>query len=500
MIVVAVHAVVLPVLYYRLEVVVRRSHMTVFVQHVRTLTRNLAEELELGDALDSRQRVVDMLDLTMLNGDGTYAVLIDNGHEIRGSLNTNNVHWSPRQDFDASIDRHRTYFVSLPISRPGHTAELRLGFDKQPMIDEIDFAMQQTFWALLTYLLIISTVAVAWSYRLSQPVVQLQRIARQIAGGDYARSLRLRTGIRELHDLGGDLENMRKELVGMNERLRAEMQEREHAEERHRALEVRFRHRQRLETVGTLAGGVAHEFNNVLLPILLFTEAALAETPENSPAHQDLKEILTAACRAKEVVDKILMFSRDAGAPQIEWIDLAPVVQEAAKLFDALIPSTVELRIEASAAYPRVRADAALTVQLIMNLCTNAYQALRGGVGVVTVSLSMSADSAQAHDNTAGLGHLVLTVSDTGHGMDPATIERMFEPFFTTREVGLGNGLGLSVVHGIAESFGATIMVDSEVGRGTTVRVLFPVREGSPHGAGSAANQSLPDATMGVET
>jgi signal transduction histidine kinase len=477
LIVVAIHALVLPALYYGLGVIVRRNQSELFIQHVRTLARNLAEELELGDALDSRQRVRDMLDLAVLNGDGIYAELIDNGQSIRSSLAPGDVHWSGRQDFDFVRGSDAAYFIELPIARPGHTGQLRLGFDERPTIEQIQLAMRQTFWVLAAYLCLAILAAAAWGYQLARPVAKLQRISRRIASGDYGQSLRLRTGIRELHELGSDLENMRKELVGVNERLRAEMRDKERAEERQRDLESRLRHRQRLETVGTLAGGIAHEFNNVLLPIVLYTELALAESPAHSPVHQDLQEVLASVSRARDVVDKILTFSRTAGAPKLEWIDLEPVVRQALRLFGALVPASLELRAELAGPYPPVRADAALTVQLIMNLCTNAYHALGEAPGTVTVGLGRSPTRPGTGGAPAPSGYVVLSVTDTGEGIDPAVVERIFEPFFTTREVGRGTGLGLSVVHGIVESFGAAIHIETALGCGTTFRVFFPAGE-----------------------
>ena len=477
LVVVAMHAVVLPALYYGLSFVVNRNHVDVFIQHVRSLSRNLAEELELGDALDSRQRVLDMLDLTVLNGDGSYAELVDNGQPIFSNLNARGARWPGMQDFSFGRRGDHIYFIEIPVSRPGHVADLRLGFDEQPTIDQIQLAMHQTVLVLAVYLCIAVIIAAAWGYHLTRPVVKLQLASRSIARGDYAHSLRLESGVRELHDLGGDLEEMRKELVGVNERLRAEMLENERAAERHRKLENRLRHRQRLETVGTLAGGVAHEFNNVLLPIVLYAELALADTPADSVAHGDIKEVLVSANRARDVVNKILTFSRDAGAPKLKAIDLEPVVREALRLFSALIPPSVDLRARLQGPYPLVKADAALTIQVIMNLCTNAYHALVDAVGVVSVELQCREEQAVAGTDVPAREFVVLSVADSGGGMDAATAERIFEPFFTTRNVGTGTGLGLSVVHGILESFGATITVDTAVGRGTTFKVTFPVVE-----------------------
>src|SRR5882672_9612587 len=335
---VGVHAIVLPALYYGFNIVVTRSDTDLFVQHVRTLSRNLAEELELGDALGSPQRVANLLDQAVINGDGVFAALVDNGQEIQSELNSPGVHWLGRQDFTFRFDTDQIYFIALPISRPDHIAELRLGFDERPTNEQIQSAMRRTLWVLVIYLFISLTAAMVWSHSLSRPVVQLQRSSRKIARGDYAQSLRVKTDILELHDLGSDLEYMRNQLVGVNERLQMEMSEKVRAQEHRHELESRLRHRQRLETVGTLAGGIAHEFNNVLLPIVLFAEAALQDLPRDSASRGDLERVMTSARRAKNVVQKILTFSHVLGDTALAPIDLRSVVSESITLFSALAP------------------------------------------------------------------------------------------------------------------------------------------------------------------
>jgi signal transduction histidine kinase len=147
------------------------------------------------------------------------------------------------------------------------------------------------------------------------------------------------------------------------------------------------------------------------------------------------------------------------------------VVSEGLNLFSALARPSVEIRTEIDAAIPLVKADATLALHLVINLCTNAYQAMAGAEGVLTVGLR-SREKADA--GAVAQSGVEFWVSDTGHGMDPVTVERIFEPFFTTRSVGQGTGLGLSVAHGIVESFGASIAVETEVGAGTTFRIFFP--------------------------
>jgi signal transduction histidine kinase len=147
------------------------------------------------------------------------------------------------------------------------------------------------------------------------------------------------------------------------------------------------------------------------------------------------------------------------------------VVSEGLNLFSALAPPSIEIRTDFADSVPLIQADATLALHLVLNLCTNAYQAMEGVDGVLTIGLRNIETK-----KGAGLQHCVeLSVSDTGHGMDPDTVERIFEPFFTTRSVGQGTGLGLAVVHGIVESFGASISVDTKVGEGSVFRVFFPV-------------------------
>jgi signal transduction histidine kinase len=147
-------------------------------------------------------------------------------------------------------------------------------------------------------------------------------------------------------------------------------------------------------------------------------------------------------------------------------------VTEGLNLFSALAPPSVEIRTEIDQAVPLVKADATLALHLVINLCTNAYQAMEGAEGVLTVGLRYRERAGEAAITPAAVE---FWVSDTGHGMDPDTVERIFEPFFTTRSVGQGTGLGLSVVHGIVESFSASIAVETQVGVGTTFRIFFPV-------------------------
>jgi signal transduction histidine kinase len=481
--VVVVHLILLPALYFGLGYVIRKSHEDLFVEHARTFARVLADEFELGVALDSPSRAEDLLDLAIIHGDGRYAELVDNGRSIVSKLGSPSVKAPRRSDLTFAQDSDNVYFVVLPIVHAGRNAELRLGFDEQPTVERINLALNRMLVVLAAYFGVAMLIAIVLSHRLSRPIHRLQDVSRSIASGDYAQALQVTTGIRELHELAADLEGMRRELVGVNDRLQAKIKEKEISEIRREELQKQLRHRQRLETVGTLAGGVAHEFNNVLVPIILFTDTALQDLPKSSASRADLERVLAAAQRAKDVVKKILTFSRELGEVKLALVDMRAVIAEGLNLFGALAPPSIEIRREIDGDVPLVRADASLAVHLVINLCTNAYQAMQATEGVLTIGLRYHKSSPVSGDAGA---RVEFWVGDTGHGMDPVTVERIFEPFFTTRSVGQGTGLGLSVVHGIVESFGATITVDSEPGRGSTFRIYFPAVQQSERPAESA--------------
>jgi signal transduction histidine kinase len=469
--VVLVHVILLPALFFGMGYVIRKSHEDLFVEHARTFARVLAEEFEAGVALDSRERTQDLLDLAISHGEARYAELFDRGRSIRSQLGSTDIVLPRHTDLGFAQGGDGSYFVVLPVVHAGHNAELRLGFDEQPTRDRIRLALTRMLWVLASYLSVAVGIGVVLSYRLSRPIHRLRNVSRAIASGDYGQALRVSTGIRELHQLATDLEDMRRELVGVNDRLQTKIKEKEISEGRREELQKQLRHRQRLETVGTLASGIAHEFNNVLVPVILFNDAVLQDKSLSSGSRADLERVLGAARRAKDVVKKILTFSRELGEAKLALIDLRGVVTEGLNLFSALAPPSVEIRTEIGAAIPPVKADATLALHMVMNLCTNAYQAMQGAQGVLTVGLR--------HRESADEGGVTRScvefwVSDTGHGMDPVTVERIFEPFFTTRSVGQGTGLGLSVVHGIVESFGASIAVETQLGVGTTFRILFP--------------------------
>jgi len=240
-------------------------------------------------------------------------------------------------------------------------------------------------------------------------------------------------------------------------------------------MEQQFRQAQKMEAMGTLAGGIAHDFNNILAAIIGFGDLAMADLPSGSRARKDLHEVLVAADRAKTLVRQILSFSRQTeGDRQPVLIHL--LVKEVLKLLRASIPTTIEIRQDIDGDCGLVMGDPTQIHQVLMNLCTNGYHAM-GESGVLAVSLKKARNTPAGPLGSIGPpapSCLVLEVRDTGCGMDQHTVERIFDPYFTTKEAGKGTGLGLAMVHGIVLSHHGRIMVDSKPGKGSTFRVYLP--------------------------
>jgi signal transduction histidine kinase len=235
---------------------------------------------------------------------------------------------------------------------------------------------------------------------------------------------------------------------------------------------------QKLESLGVLAGGIAHDFNNILSAIIGFNEMALQDTAGQPQVQDSLKEVALATERARNLVQQILTFSRRREAEKAV-IQPGPLVEEAVKLLRSSLPSTIAIDLELQSE-STILADPTQIHQVVMNLGTNAFHAMEDEGGTLGVQLS----SVELSEGEPVLGgeippgrYVALQVSDTGTGMAESMIGKIFDPYFTSKAAGKGTGLGLSVVHGIVQSSRGYLRVSSQLGRGTTFQLFFPVAE-----------------------
>ncbi len=240
------------------------------------------------------------------------------------------------------------------------------------------------------------------------------------------------------------------------------------AEHRKLELERQLLHSQKLEALGTLASGIAHDLNNTLVPIMALSKLGARRLEAGNPLRSNLETIFEASERARDLVKRVLTFSRKSTSEKQES-ELSEVVGEALKLLRATIPASIELETRI-ANVPAIRADTSQIHQVVTNLVANAAAAIGDQMGKIKITLAVISGSSPRRE-------LCLTIADTGMGMDEGTQARIFEPFFTTKRVGEGTGLGLSIVHGIVIDHGGRIEVKSEPGKGTRFDIYLPVPE-----------------------
>ena len=247
-------------------------------------------------------------------------------------------------------------------------------------------------------------------------------------------------------------------------------------------LEAQLQQAQKMEAIGRLAGGIAHDFNNILGIIIGNTELALDDVPKWNSAHFNLEEIKTASLRAKDIVRKLLSFSRKTDQ-ELKPIEIVSVTKNALKFLRSTIPTTIDIRQNILSTDETILADPTQINQLLMNLCINAYHAMEQTGGVIEISMEsiiLDEESVKSYPELNEGHYFKITVSDTGPGLDPEIIDQVFDPYFTTKEVGKGSGLGLAVVHGIVKNHNGAISVTSEAEKGSTFTVLFPLAERIP--------------------
>jgi signal transduction histidine kinase/ActR/RegA family two-component response regulator len=274
----------------------------------------------------------------------------------------------------------------------------------------------------------------------------------------------LEASIEREQESGEALRREQHRLAGTNAALSLAMRERQAADAERQTLERQLREAQKLEALGTLAGGIAHDFNNLLQPILGNAILVRDEVPANSANAQRLSDVILSAKRARDMVQRILAFSRKMDVER-RPVDMVALVQETIPLIQAGLPASITIETDLKARRRTIKADPTEMHQVLMNLATNAAHAMKQRGGTLMIRLL------EAPERSA----VKLVVEDTGDGMTEATLERVYEPFFTTKGPGEGTGLGLAMVHGIVTSLEGQIEITSAPGAGTTVSVVLPL-------------------------
>ncbi|MDD5758297.1 MAG: ATP-binding protein [Desulfobulbaceae bacterium] len=320
-----------------------------------------------------------------------------------------------------------------------------------------------------TLLLELVILAIILRRQISEPVAKLVSMTEQISHGDFSTRIEMQNN-NELGDLASSFNRM---AIAIGER---DVTLNKQFNELKKTKQIK-QDQQRLESIGTLAGGIAHDFNNILSAIIGYADLALMrELDDGRSVREDLCQVRKAADRATDLVRQILTFSRKQPQEKIP-LQISLVIKEALKLLRASIPTTIEIRQEIISS-ATVLADPTQIHQIVMNLCTNAYHAMMedGGVLGVTLEETTIEPGTGASDLELPPGrYVVFSVSDTGCGMDKETMSKIFDPYFTTKEIGKGTGLGLAVVHGIVKTHNGRVSVYSELGKGTTFNVYLPM-------------------------
>ncbi len=288
--------------------------------------------------------------------------------------------------------------------------------------------------------------------------------------------------------------------VDLLEGFISDITERRQAEEKQRKLEKELHHSRRMEAMGRLAGGIAHDFNNLLFVILGYTEMILQELRENHPYSGPMKEIYDAAVRGRDLIRQLLAFGRRQML-EMKVVDINRIIEGLEKLLQRTIGEDIELKVNLEADAGYVKADVSRIEQILMNLAVNARDAMPGGgflrieSTVINLEEDEAGDTAEAEPGR----YVLLSVEDTGAGMDRETLEKIYDPFFSTKPKDKGTGLGLSTVYGIVKQHGGKIGVYSQPGKGTRFMVYLPRAEPTEESESVDADDTLPEAGPGLE-
>jgi signal transduction histidine kinase/ActR/RegA family two-component response regulator len=416
--------------------------------------------------------VKDQIVVSTLPASELAAIVSTPQHEMTGRAEPSPRRRSRRANTIVLADEHYMYLTG---QLGGDQEQSDLGYiilsSYENPLRSLRATQQNFLWLQLSGILISTVFVWLLVRRVTNPLRQLRDTAEAVGRGDFSRRVEVHSR-DECGELAGVFNQMTTNLNISREQLQQTV-------ETLQATQAQLIQSEKLRAIGTLAGGLAHDFNNILGAILGFGELVLEDIPAGSRTARNMRQVVKAGGRAKELVRQILAFSRQS-EPQRATVKLSSMIEETLKLLRATIPVRIQIESRINAGNDTVVADSTQLHQVLMNLGTNASHAMREQNGTLTVTLDDFVVSQGGDPEIPQLQpgpYLRLAVSDTGHGMEPAVMERIFEPFFTTKPVGEGTGLGLSVVHGIIKSHGGDITVSSQPGKGTTFAIFLPRNE-----------------------
>lgn len=391
-----------------------------------------------------------------------------------------------------------TFYKIYPLRRQADSLNDLSGGDRAHSLQSTE-----RFWVVAS--VISPSQMISGQKRLIMTLSVLDLLLLALLGSISWRLIAAREKTRQaqqsLRALNAELEDKVDErtrwLSQTNKALKKEIVAHDRDVQEKEKIERYFRQAQKMEAIGNLAGGVAHDFNNILTPILGHADLALLELDEEDHLRFEIQQILDAGLRARDLVKQILSISSKTEST-LGPVKVQTVLKEVVKLLRATIPSTIEFKTDLQSDCRPVLADPVQIHQVLMNLCTNAAQAMNQQHGALSLFLhetTIGPDDLKTHFNLPTGDYLRMEISDTGCGMEATVLEHIFDPYYTTKEKGQGTGLGLSTVHAIVQSLHGHISVYSDPGRGTTFRIYLPIVETEEAPAAVSESTPIPHGT-----
>lgn len=376
-----------------------------------------------------------------------------------GERSIRKSHYPELKNTIRNLDQQRTFFQSTLFSIPDGVVVM----DPSGMIKQANPALCRMFGYSDDELTgkspaILHEAHSEIVYRDEFPAARCRHFVRKDGSSFLGETL-----VSEIRDEQGTLLGNLEVIRDLTERLAAFRQQRQ--------LEDQLRQSQKMAAIGTLAGGIAHDFNNLLAAILGYAELAQLKLPPDAPLHREIDQILKAGGKASELINQILAFSRKETTKRV-LLRPVPLLKEVVKLLRGTIPATITIRERIAVADRSILANPTQVHQVVMNLCTNAFHAMEEQGGEMVLSLDSVVRKLSGIETERQW--IRISVADNGPGIDPVTLDRIFEPYFTTKPSGKGTGMGLAVVHGIVEQHEGRIEVESTPGQGTIFHVYFP--------------------------